>query len=515
MIIIPHEDDEINLAGSFIYSLTKSDNKDIYVVFLTNGDFRGKDIGLVRINEAVNSCKKLGVDEKKIIFLGYPDTAPGVENNIFSFEEGFSFNGISETYGNEKYPDYHYIKHGEHAAYGMKNMRGDLEELLLEYKPEFIFYNDNDYHPMHRVLSMTLDAVINKIFREDESYRPWVYKGLSYDLSWLAPEDYTVYNLKSSKTKQDVKTLSNPYVSLNDLIRFPVSSEIAKGMICDNPIFKASRCHKSQMSAYLVNRCINSDICFYRKRFDNIIGKTAHIVKDNVNLYNANTWYTNTPWIGKDAYIDYDVAAVNLGRKIEITVDTPIMGNIIIYNAIKSEVNEIKISTNTESYTVRKLNNVFSLKGIKINDIIKIESLNDEDLLFNEIELFEENVEDKKPWFIKLKINDEYAYTYYKGAEECEISAVVYNNMGEDITESEEVIIDNLGRGNIRAYLKHYPDITDDIEIKKLGILNKIKFKYLTFKSNYTFRRLWELDVNGRVSLRYKIKLFVKCLIGR
>lgn len=516
MFIVPHEDDEVIFAGSFIYSLTQNNIKDVYVVFLTNGDYRGKDMGLIRINEAVDSCKKLGIEENNVFFLGYPDIGPGEENTIFNFEEGFEFNGISETYGNDKFSDYHFLKHGHHAKYGMKNMRADLEEIILDYKPDFVVYNDNDFHPIHRILSMTLDGVINKIYRENELYRPEVYKGFAYDISWLSGEDFTVYNLSATKTNSGAITLSNPYLSIDDLIRFPMVPEISEGLIYDNPIFKAAKCHKTQLAAYLSDRYINADSCFSRKRFDNIIGKTAHLSKEYETLYNANTWYTNTPWIVRGEYVDYDISAVNVGNEIEITLDKAFCGSIFIYKAFKSKVNEIKISTSKESYIVKAVNSIFKLKNIKSDNSIKIEALDGEELLLNEIELFEETPDDNKPWFIKLKVGNEYAYRHYcKNPKKCEISAVVYNKLGEDITESEEVIIDKTAKGKVKAYLKNNADISDEIEIKKLNLLRVIKFRYLTFKNNYMYRYLREVDVKGKVSVVYIVKLFIKCLIGR
>ena len=38
MFIVPHEDDEINMAGATIYGAIQ-EGLDVYVVFLTNGDY--------------------------------------------------------------------------------------------------------------------------------------------------------------------------------------------------------------------------------------------------------------------------------------------------------------------------------------------------------------------------------------------------------------------------------------------------------------------------------------------
>ncbi len=533
MFIVPHEDDEIILGGTFIYSLAQNSSADIYVVFLTNGDYRGKQMGLLRLNEAINSCKLLGVKAENVIFMGYPDIGPGEENNIFSYEDGFTFNdGMKQTYALSNHPEYHYIKHGVHASYGMKNMRLDLEELILDYKPDFIFYNDNDYHPIHRIESMTMDYVINKIFSENSSYKPEIFKGLSYDLSWLAPTDFTVYNLKGSKIKSDAialnsensstESFSNPYIKSSDLIRFPIDSALTNNIITDNPVFDAARCHKTQLAAYLADRYINSDICFYKKRFDNLIGRKATLkinteISDSeiARLYNSQTWYTNTPWIKQGEAIDYDVHAVNVGNSFEILLEKNANCSLFIYSALKSCVNKIKIYSGNNTYEVTACNNVFSLKNIEASNTIRIEAPSDEELLINEIELFEITIEDEKPWFVKLLVDNEYAYTYYTNSKKPNISAIVYNNLGDDISKTEDVVIEKTNGEAVRAYIKNHSEIADEIVIKRLTIFAKIRFSIVSLKNNYMFRYLRDVDVNGSVSALSKLKLFIKCCIGR
>lgn len=65
MVIVPHEDDEINLAGSSIIAARK-ENVHVICVFLTNGDWEYP--AYIRIREAVNSLKIMGVPDKDVIF---------------------------------------------------------------------------------------------------------------------------------------------------------------------------------------------------------------------------------------------------------------------------------------------------------------------------------------------------------------------------------------------------------------------------------------------------------------
>lgn len=70
MIIVPHEDDEINVAGATIKNYTDA-GSNVVVVFTTNGDYNG--LGELRIDEAVNAMVELGVKKENVLFLGYGD----------------------------------------------------------------------------------------------------------------------------------------------------------------------------------------------------------------------------------------------------------------------------------------------------------------------------------------------------------------------------------------------------------------------------------------------------------
>lgn len=80
LILIPHEDDEINLAGSVIYQARKSGIR-VICVFLTNGDW--KYPGLVRIKEAIKALAILGVKEEDILFFWDIRMAVFMVNEIF------------------------------------------------------------------------------------------------------------------------------------------------------------------------------------------------------------------------------------------------------------------------------------------------------------------------------------------------------------------------------------------------------------------------------------------------
>ena len=69
LVLAPHPDDELLIAGALIYTLKKK-QYDITVAYFTNGDSSSGQ-GIIRIQEAIDALNVLGVREKNIQFLGY------------------------------------------------------------------------------------------------------------------------------------------------------------------------------------------------------------------------------------------------------------------------------------------------------------------------------------------------------------------------------------------------------------------------------------------------------------
>ena len=70
LVFVPHEDDEINVAGSVMYDYVQK-GAEVYCVFTTNGDY--SFWAKTRMQEAWQSLQILGVQH--VLFLGYGDTS--------------------------------------------------------------------------------------------------------------------------------------------------------------------------------------------------------------------------------------------------------------------------------------------------------------------------------------------------------------------------------------------------------------------------------------------------------
>ena len=62
LVIVPHQDDEINVAGSTIIGSIE-EGLDVSLAFMTNGDWE-YDVPL-RNNEAIDAAKILGLSSRK------------------------------------------------------------------------------------------------------------------------------------------------------------------------------------------------------------------------------------------------------------------------------------------------------------------------------------------------------------------------------------------------------------------------------------------------------------------
>lgn len=156
MVIVPHEDDEVNNAGATIYSAIK-EGIDVKVVFMTNGDWVYP--AFVRFDEAIRSLKALGVPEEDIIFLGFPDGGTHAERSVYmhGLNGPVDAAGHTETYGVGKHQDYHFNKYGKHQEYTWNGLLDDLKDVILSYKPDALIATDFDYHVDHRMISIAFE----------------------------------------------------------------------------------------------------------------------------------------------------------------------------------------------------------------------------------------------------------------------------------------------------------------------------------------------------------------------
>ena len=315
LILAPHPDDEINIAGNMILNLAAA-KAEIFVAYSTNGDF--EQPAEVRAREAVDALKILGVPREKIIFLGYGD------GHKLSNTPTKSPAGFSETYAAENFVDYAKKTFGRHSSYTRQNFKRDLKDLLLELRANIIFCVDRDSHADHRALSILFEEAIGEILSERDDYRPEVYKKFAYATAFTAAPDFYAPNLLSTPRPKlgetdtyDFDIIDRANYIWSERVRFPVAENCRRPLLKGNPVAEAIFAHKSQRNEWNALRILNSDEIFFERRTDSqtFAAKISATSGDAANvrdfkIFSAeNLWQPSSDDSARKIFFDWDDAA--------------------------------------------------------------------------------------------------------------------------------------------------------------------------------------------------------------
>lgn len=200
LILAPHPDDETIGCAGIIQKAVKA-GAQVEVVYLTNGDsnqlafivyekrltFRKAEfihMGQVRRQEAINAMKLLGLDENKLIFLGYPDFGTF---SIFTryWQAQRPYRSILTRVSRVPYKND--LSFG--SPYTGESILSDLEKIILGYKPTKIFCSHPaDVNVDHKSLYLFLQIALRDLRKQIP--RPKVYPYLIHYLGWPKPRHY-------------------------------------------------------------------------------------------------------------------------------------------------------------------------------------------------------------------------------------------------------------------------------------------------------------------------------------
>lgn len=276
MIIVPHPDDELNIAAPVFDELIQN-NIEIYVMYTTNGD-ASKTIGNKRVKEAYLALEQLGVSEHNIIFLGYANDWKG-EKHIYNSQDNdkiISKRNTEKTSCLSPYKEYCFDKHGIHRTFTRSNYKSDIKEVILTVLPDIIFCVDFDKHPDHRATTLFVDEVLGEIIKEKEYYHPILLKKYAYDGVWYGKRDY--YECPRKITEQPNSyfysgmkhELASPCFRWKDRIQFLVSEQNKTYCLTKNPLYKAAIEHKSTNAWFCLLGIINDDIVYWERNTNNL-----------------------------------------------------------------------------------------------------------------------------------------------------------------------------------------------------------------------------------------------------
>lgn len=311
MVIVPHEDDEINIAGSTICG-AREEGMRVICIFVTNGDY--KYIPDVRINEAIHALSVLGVSQEDVIFLGYPDGGAHGEYSVFQKgkTEPVRAHGRMRTCGGIDIPEFCMLENGAHSTYRWQSLLKDLETVILKYLPSSIIAVDWDAHPDHRMCSLALDQAMGHILKcSENTYYPKVFKAFAYNTAYEGIRDFYQSNLLSTKINPDKLLhpgqLDNPVFRWGQRVRLPVPKNCREQDLGKNKIFHALTCHMSQKAMRRAEQIINGDQVFWERRTQNLCFRGTIFVSSGNGRYLHDFCLMNTDDIAtyETIYRDY------------------------------------------------------------------------------------------------------------------------------------------------------------------------------------------------------------------
>lgn len=290
LVFVPHEDDEINVAGALIAGLCR-ENFQVICVFAANGD--RSYLAETRIGEAVRALKVLGVPKENVIILGYPDGGLDASRCVFMHGRGqvMDVEGRTETYGIEGKPDFCMSLHGFHRPYTWEGFCEDIRDLLLQYRPDSIVGVDFDSHPDHRMCSIALEQVLGELLnRKDNDWHPLVLKAFAYNTGFESVKDFYEDNLLSTRFNREkimnpLTETDNPVYEWEKRLRLPVPKDCRAPLLKDNLIFRATQCHLSQRAMLKAEQIINGDEVFWVRRTDNLLFRGKVTVSSGEGKY--------------------------------------------------------------------------------------------------------------------------------------------------------------------------------------------------------------------------------------
>ena len=259
MVLVPHQDDEVLVAGGLIEEYLKY-GSEVYLSFYTNGDYA--TAGETRLLEALAVADQLGVPRDHVIFLGYGDNLGTAGVHVYNMDAGqriFTDVGRGETYGLAEHGPY------RNSEYLRENIVRDLKDMTLELRPDIIFISDFEEHPDHAGLSLFYDEVMAEILStEGNDYFPTLLRSPCYTTAFFGKEDfYSSENLLSTATPRE------DYFALlyywNDRVRFPVHGEGLSHSLYGNDTHKQFMLHKSQWIRRQSECAINGDKVFWQR----------------------------------------------------------------------------------------------------------------------------------------------------------------------------------------------------------------------------------------------------------
>lgn len=261
MLIVPHQDDDINVLGGVMEEYVAYGSQ-VYPVFVTNGDF--EDLAEVRFREALDVCRYIGIPEENVIFMGYGDTWSEEGPHLYNAAPGevmTSCNGKTETYGTSVKGVFR-----EGRTYTIDHLLEDMQQVILTCRPDVIICSDYDSHIDHRAVSLLFDKAMGILLKENPDYRPVVLKGYAYMSAWYAPADYYEENILSTVNVFEDPCYQYPKVyRWEERVRLPVAAQTLNRSLLHSGAYKTMGLYDSQDAQLQMAGVANGDKVLWKR----------------------------------------------------------------------------------------------------------------------------------------------------------------------------------------------------------------------------------------------------------
>lgn len=259
VVFVPHQDDDLFVAGPLIYNL-RNKGVETKVVFFTDGNAHD-NIGHIRQKEAIKAQARLGVPEKDVICMQFPNRQQGDTTDA---------NGVSSIALRD-------------------SMKCAIKSIIKDNKPQIIVCSDLDFNRDHRLLAILFDESLGELLQEDVYYRPVVLKGFSYQTSYNAVKDFYCMNIRSTQKPHDVQNklyeTDVPAYKWTERVRIPMSGEMVTHASQTNVLYQALEEYRSQWVRDKTRSILNGDNIFWLKRTDNLLNEASVTVSSGVFSY--------------------------------------------------------------------------------------------------------------------------------------------------------------------------------------------------------------------------------------
>ena len=458
LVLVPHQDDEINLAGATIRNLVNH-GITVYVVFCITCDLL--EPPELRAEEGIRSCRLLGIPDERIIFLGYCNN-PRLTSDLAFYNAAdnaviTSSRQLTETFSTRDKPEWCWLRHGTHHKITRSSFRDDIADVLLTLKPDLIFAVDFDRHPDHRAVSLLFDEAVGNILkRSDNTYFPEIYKGFAYNGSYLGARDfYSALNLKGEvKAEGDFSNdlafdTDFPPYNWDERVRIPLPKETLSRTLNGNFLYNAVRAHFSQGMLHNAKRIFNSDQIFWRRRTDAVSYRATITASSGEVKYLNDFKLADSPDILKlPAEFGCGTWTPDAGdprKEIKVTFDRPqVIQRITLYGNAEESNRVLAGKITLDNGTVLPFGSL--KKGAKANHIdleepvviswlaVTLTETEGKNAGLTELQVYSSRTPNTQLQFVKLMIDDTFVYDYWlRNKKDLHIQVYKYDENGAQI----------------------------------------------------------------------------------